>query len=364
MNAPHELSNVVQMTTLPVQQNVSSTALMLDNASMDKMMRLADFMASGKSTLPAHLRGSPGDCLAVVMQAVSWNMNPYAVAQKTYIVSGALGYEAQLVAAVINNSGIVKDRFNFEWYGDWKKIIGKFAIKKGDKGEYRVPGWQLSDEEGLGIRVWATLRGESEPRVLELLLAQARTRNSTLWADDPKQQLAYLAQKRWARLYAPDVILGVYSPDEFDQPAPRDMGHAEVVQPQASPDLLHAAQTAAEKGVQAYQTFWKDTGQQNRALLKDDHERLKAVAIGADKGRTVETPPAQAATQPAQQASTNTATGEIVTTVDDVMKRLNAAKNEDALHIAADWMNALPDDAPRAALEARYDERLAEMRGA
>ncbi|HCS5808456.1 TPA: recombinase RecT, partial [Escherichia coli] len=88
-----------------------------------------------------------------------------------------------------------------------------------DKGkEYRVPGWKLADENGIGVRVQATLRGESKPRVLELLLAQARTRNSTLWADDPRQQLAYLALKRWARLYCPEVILGVYTRDELDEP--------------------------------------------------------------------------------------------------------------------------------------------------
>ena len=34
---------------------------------------------------------------------------------------------------------------------------------------------------------------------------------------DPKQQLAYLAVKYWARLYCPGVILGVYTPDEFEQ---------------------------------------------------------------------------------------------------------------------------------------------------
>ena len=84
---------------------------------------------------------------------------------------------------------------------------------------------------------------------MELLLAQARTRNSTLWADDPKQQLAYLAQKRWARLYAPGVILGVYTPDELEQPAERNMGAAEVVSsrpaqaaaPAALPDYSQSA---------------------------------------------------------------------------------------------------------------------------
>lgn len=49
------------------------------------------------------------------------------------------------------------------------------------------------------------------------MLAQARTRNSTLWADDPRQQLAYLAVKRWARLYCPEVILGVYTIDELEK---------------------------------------------------------------------------------------------------------------------------------------------------
>jgi hypothetical protein len=129
----------------------------------------------------------------------------------------------------------VRDCFNFEWFGDWSKVIGKFEVAKGDKGEYRKPGWKLADEDGLGVRVWATLAGEPEPRVLELLMAQARVRNSTLWADDPKQQLAYLAQKRWARLFAPDVILGVYSADGLNERAVEvDMGTAEVVAPAAA----------------------------------------------------------------------------------------------------------------------------------
>ena len=85
----------------------------------------------------------------------------------------------------------------------------------------------MKDEQGCGVKVWATIKGETVPRELVLLLVQARTRNSTLWADDPKQQLAYLATKRWARLYCPDVIMGVYTPDELQEP--RDMGPAEVV---------------------------------------------------------------------------------------------------------------------------------------
>jgi hypothetical protein len=201
------------------------------------MMRLAEVMATGRATLPKHFNGNPADCLAVVMQSMQWKMNPFAVAQKTHLVNGVLGYEAQLVNAVITTCAPVLDRLHYEWYGAWEKVIGKFTIKNGDKGEYRVPGWKLEDEQGLGVKVWATFRGEDEPRVLELLLAQARTRNSTLWADDPRQQLAYLATKRWSRLYCPDVILGVYSPDELEETAPtiRDVSPARGAAPTELP---------------------------------------------------------------------------------------------------------------------------------
>ncbi|SIR65751.1 RecT family protein [Aeromonas sp. RU39B] len=214
-----QLSNVADF---PAQQpatqvNQVGQNLTLDVASMGAMVNLANIMSTGKATIPQEYRNSPGDCLAVVMQAVQWGMNPFAVAQKTHFVSGKMGYEAQLVNAVITALAPTKDRLHFEWFGDWSKVIGKFEIKRNQDGkEYRQPGWTMKDEEGLGIKVWATIRGEDEPRVLELYLAQARTRNSTLWADDPRQQLAYLATKRWARLYCPDVIMGVYTPDEFE----------------------------------------------------------------------------------------------------------------------------------------------------
>lgn len=52
-------------------------------------------------------------------------------------------------------------------------------------------------------------------------MAQAGVRNSPLWEQDPRQQLAYLCVKRWARLHAPDVLLGVYTPDELQESQPR-----------------------------------------------------------------------------------------------------------------------------------------------
>ncbi|EKE79446.1 RecT family recombinase [Idiomarina xiamenensis] len=199
----------------------STTDLVLDYQAMEQMNRLAEMMANGRATVPNHLQGNPADCMAVIMQAAQWRMNPFAVAQKTHVVSGTLGYEAQLVNAVVCSSTKVRDSFHYEWFGNWERVIGNFITKTSQKGsQYQAPNWTAADEKGLGVRVWATLKGESEPRLLELLLSQAQVRNSTLWASDPKQQLAYLAVKRWARLYAPDVILGVYSSDELYEQQP------------------------------------------------------------------------------------------------------------------------------------------------
>lgn len=369
------LAQIPAPAALPMG-TTAAAALILSDASMDKMARLAEMMASGRSTVPQHLQKSPGDCMAVVMQAVQWGMNPFAVAQKTHIVNGTLGYEAQLVAAVINNSGAVKDRFNFEWFGDWHKIVGKFKqvesrTKTGDDGKpkkFIVPDWEQRDEHGLGVRVWATIKGEAEPRVLELLMTQARTRNSTLWTEDPKQQLAYLAQKRWARLYAPDVILGVYTPDELDQ-LPRDMGAAEEVSAW-TPAQMTAADEAAAKGASAYGKWWKtlDKETQTKLVGTKEHQSFKDQAQRADAARTIDTPPVAATTTTGAQAAPaqNPDTGEIVTAVADVRAKLEAAKNEDALYVAYDWANAMSADdqaAHRAEIDALFDSRLKAIRG-
>lgn len=364
---------LAQMQQHPAPVAFSSNDLMLSESKMDRLIRVAELMATGRSTVPKHLQGNVGDCMAVAMLATRWNMDPFAVAQKTHLINGTLGYEAQLIAARINNSGVVSDRFSFEWYGEWTKVIGRFVEKesKRNPGEkYRAPGWSLADEKGLGVKVWATIKGESAPRVLDLLLSQAGVRNSTLWADDPKQQLAYLAQKRWARLYAPDVILGAYDADELQESIPRDMGAVEEVS-LWTPEQMTAGDEAAAKGASAYGKWWKTLGPdlQKKLVGTKEHQDFKDQAQRADAARTIDTPPAAAPTQtgaPAAAPAPNPETGEIVTTVADVRAKLEAAKNEDALYVAMDWLDAVPEaerEAARPELEALFNKRLAAIRG-
>lgn len=197
------MSNDIAITSQP-GATVGTAAAIFSPEGMDRLVRFATLMADSKATVPQHLAGKPADCLAVTMQAAQWGMNPFAVAQKTHVVNGTLGYEAQLVNAVVSSSNLLSTRLNYRWDGDWSKVNGK-----SDKSP------------SLTVTVSAVLKGEAEPRELTISMAQAGVRNSPLWEQDPRQQLAYLCVKRWARLHAPDVLLGVYTPDELQETIPR-----------------------------------------------------------------------------------------------------------------------------------------------
>ncbi|OGV45823.1 MAG: hypothetical protein A2017_18150 [Lentisphaerae bacterium GWF2_44_16] len=237
--------SAIPEAALKTLERAGASAVMFHPEVFAAVEKMAGIMASARCMIPEHLAGKPEDCFAVILQSMQWEMNPFAVAQKTHLVHGILGYEAQLVNAVVMNSGAISGHFEYEFYGPWENVIGKFQIKTGKNGnEYQVPAWTLQDEKGCGVKISATLKKTGKTKTLDLLLSQATVRNSTLWASDPKQQLAYLGVKRWSRLYAPGAIMGVYTPDELeesDNPPEKNVTPKKYKQPKAS------TQTAAKE---------------------------------------------------------------------------------------------------------------------
>ncbi|EJC1903704.1 RecT family recombinase [Escherichia coli] len=247
------MSNDIAITSQP-GATVGTAAAIFSPEGMDRLVRFATLMADSKATVPQHLAGKPADCLAVTMQAAQWGMNPFAVAQKTHVVNGTLGYEAQLVNAVVSSSNLLSTRLNYRWDGDWSKVNGK-----SDKSP------------SLTVTVSAVLKGEAEPRELTISMAQAGVRNSPLWEQDPRQQLAYLCVKRWARLHAPDVLLGVYTPDELQETTPR-----------VERDITPPAATA--QGMNSLINSKPEQKQEDRQQYKDDRgpeEILHAFSVAA-----------------------------------------------------------------------------------
>ena len=255
-------------------QQMTAGELMMNPAIMDALYKFAQVMAESKFTVPKHLQGNVGDCLAVAMQATLWGMHPFTVAQKTHQVGGTLGYEAQLVNAVVQNSGAIIGRFHYEYQGEGAR---------------------------LQCRVGAIPRGESEIVWGEWLSSESvTTKNSPLWKTNPKQQLGYLQVKNWARAFTPGAILGVYTPDEMEDipvQRPKDITpRAEAIAATvetAPAALIDAMRSAAEEGVASYQEAWTQLTKEQRKSLAAYHERNKEIAAAADAARTFEAEPAQ-----------------------------------------------------------------------
>jgi hypothetical protein len=262
--------NVIQ------SDRANSMALITNDENMARATALAKTMASSKVTVPKHLQGNEGDCLAIIIQASNWGMNPFAVAQKTHLVNGVLGYEAQLVNAAVTTSNAISSPFSYEF--------------KDDHG-------------GVSCRVGAVLRGQSEITWGEWLNSNSvTTKNSPLWKTNVKQQMGYLQVKNWSRLYTPSSILGVYTPDEIElnekpaQARPRNGAEygrqaqeqqgrvIDAEQESRRAGLITALEAFAAKGSAVFLTQWKSIGKANRAdaVLVGEPEYLRILEIAKE----------------------------------------------------------------------------------
>jgi len=189
-NAVAERLRPEVVSNLPAVAPQGSGRTMFAPTTLGEAMELAKMLSIAHGAVPPHLRGRPGDCLAIVMQSGRWGMDPFAVALKSYFVNDRIAYEAQLVNAVCNTLAPLDGRLHVEWSGEG---------------------------EGLWCRVSGKLKGDPRDKVVEQDLRTIKTRNSPLWNQSPKQQLAYYTTRLWVRLYCPEVLLGVYTPDELQE---------------------------------------------------------------------------------------------------------------------------------------------------
>ena len=314
MNETTDLAVAPAATEAP--QNAGSTfAMMMNGDMMTRVMAFADMMAKGVVTVPKHLRGKPADCLAVCLQAMRWNMDPYAVAMKTHLVNDNLGYEAQLVIAVVQNSGAIVGAFKYEHQGAGPDMM---------------------------CRVGAVLRGEQSITWGPWLRnGDVTVRNSPLWKTNPAQQLGYRQAANWARLYCPGAILGVYTVGELeDMPAiAKDMGAAEVVQGAAAgakvltPEQLDAWRIEAGKGRKAARQHWQSLPADVRGMASEAiKQAMWKIAEDADAARTVDNGAAttQATPVPAAAQATTAAPAPALGTEDPWLADMEAAERGNA----------------------------------
>lgn len=173
---------------IAIQQTGNLSGALLPK-SLGEAMAFAQLMAKAKIGLPKHLRDEPGACMAIVMQALRWEMDPFAVANKSYSVNDRLVYESQLIAAVVHTRAPIIGRpaYVYTGEGETRQCTVTCVMADGETRDYVTPP-----------------------------LNKITVRNSPLWKSDLDQQLGYYAIRGWARRHAPEVILGVYDREEVE----------------------------------------------------------------------------------------------------------------------------------------------------
>jgi len=191
------MTNVTNLPTATAPRAVAvdfsdPVAVYLDSDIFGQLQRVAKLMSSA-SLAPAHLRGEGklGDCFLVAAQAFRWRMDPFAVAQHTYVLSGKLGYEGKLIAAVVNASGKLQGSLDYQYSG------------AGDQRQVTVLG---------------KLIGDVAPRAVVGTVGGWKTSNEQ-WKKNTDQMLAYRGAREWARRYMPEAVLGIHADDDLAAPS-------------------------------------------------------------------------------------------------------------------------------------------------
>lgn len=151
--------------------------------------------ALAESTMvPEQYRGNIPNCLIALELSSRIGVSVFAVMQNIDIIHGRPGWRATFLIATVNASG----RFTplrFRWEGEkGTASYGCRAVandrESGEELIGTVITWTMVNAEG-----WADKKGSK-------------------WKTMPEQMFCYRAAAFWARLYAPELSLGMHTADE------------------------------------------------------------------------------------------------------------------------------------------------------
>ena len=176
-------------------------------------MEVAKLMAISGPAVPQFMQGMPGICYACVVRAVRWGMDPFFVAEQSYLVkdprTGAekIAFMAQLIVAVINARAPLQKKLRAVYSGEGDQMMATIlGLPKGQTEEL--------DYETPTLKELIAIKGRND---------YGKVKGSPLYDNDPKQQLWYYGARGFCRRHFPEVLAGVYDRDEFEPIEPKDV---------------------------------------------------------------------------------------------------------------------------------------------
>ena len=184
------MNEITKEVTQPAE--VANVLSAYTNSEQFELSQRAGKMLAASDLVPQQFRGNVANCVIGLNIASRLGADPFAVLQSLYIVHGRPSWSAQFLVAMVNASGrFTPLQFRMTGQGDDLTCIAHAKDKEtGDVVDGPPISIRMAKEEG-----W-------------------HGKNGSKWKTMPDLMLRYRAGAFFARLYAPDLCLGMRTMEE------------------------------------------------------------------------------------------------------------------------------------------------------
>lgn len=180
-------------TELSTQPEITDIQIQRENAAFEMLQRQAK-MFSTSTLVPKEFQANMANCAIGINIAKRLGADPFMVLQNIDIIHGRPSFRATFLIAMVNASGRFEP-LQFRMEGDE------------GKSNRSCIAWTKSKADGTPL--------EGPKITLEMAKAEGwSTKNGSKWQTMPELMLRYRAAAFFARLYAPDITLGMMTAEE------------------------------------------------------------------------------------------------------------------------------------------------------
>lgn len=255
---PHITTTMTEITT------TEDVQIARENAAFEMLQRQAKMFAAS-SLVPKEFVGNVANCAIAINIAKRLGADPFMTIQNVDIIHGRPSFRATFLIAMVNAAG----RF--------EPLQFRMEGEEGKPSRSCV-AWTKSKPDG------ALLEG---PKItLEMAKAEGwSTKNGSKWLTMPELMLRYRAAAFFARLYAPDITLGMMTAEEVADITERDVTppkaeSSPLFKPLAAKSPQTAASPATTYGDGASQASQNEAAESSpqveASLLEQVRWKLKA----------------------------------------------------------------------------------------
>ena len=181
-----------ELTSFAETNSITANNIYFDHALFEHTQRVATLFAKS-SVVPQHYQNNVSNCFIAVATATRMRIDPFLYMQKSFVLNGKPGTEAQILIAALNQSGLIKGRIQYAYSGE---------------GEQRTCTAFVEDAA-------TGMRHEYILTLKDALQVGNANRNPN-WKAIPDLMLSYRSATYLIRTYYPEAGMGLLTKDEAE----------------------------------------------------------------------------------------------------------------------------------------------------